>query len=140
VQWLLDNFAVDRQWCLIHCTHMTPDETYRLAASGAVAGLCPTTEVNLGDGIFRASVYLANGGIYGVGTDSNIQIDAAAFTPMGIRLAPVFHKTRIFEFKSSQSSGRKLISVLFRLLTHPALFCRRGRARRGAGDANDLNR
>jgi formimidoylglutamate deiminase len=77
VQWLLDNFAVDRQWCLIHCTHMTPDETYRLAASGAVAGLCPTTEVNLGDGIFRASVYLANGGIYGVATDSNIQIDAA---------------------------------------------------------------
>jgi cytosine/adenosine deaminase-related metal-dependent hydrolase len=56
---------------------LTPDETYRLAASGAVAGLCPTTEVNLGDGIFRASVYLANGGIYGVGTDSNIQIDAA---------------------------------------------------------------
>jgi formimidoylglutamate deiminase len=78
VQWLLDNFVVDRRWCLIHCTHMTADETHRLAASGAVAGLCPTTEANLGDGIFRASVYLANGGICGVGTDSNIQIDAAA--------------------------------------------------------------
>jgi formimidoylglutamate deiminase len=57
---------------------MTPDETHRLAASGAVAGLCPTTEANLGDGIFRASDYLANGGVCGVGTDSNIQIDAAA--------------------------------------------------------------
>jgi len=78
VQWLLDNFVVDRRWCLIHCTHMTLDETHRLAVSGAVAGLCPTTEANLGDGIFRASDYLANGGIFGVGTDSNIQIDAAA--------------------------------------------------------------
>jgi len=57
---------------------MTPDETRRLAASGAVAGLCPTTEANLGDGTFRASDYLSNGGICGVGTDSNIQIDAVA--------------------------------------------------------------
>jgi formiminoglutamate deiminase len=78
VQWLLDNFAVDRRWCLIHCTHMTPDETHRLATSGAAAGLCPTTEANLGDGIFPASAYLADGGICGVGTDSNIQIDPAA--------------------------------------------------------------
>jgi formimidoylglutamate deiminase len=78
VQWLLDNFAIDRRWCLIHCTHMTADETHRLAASGAAAGVCPTTEANLGDGIFSASPYLAGGGVCGVGTDSNIQIDAAA--------------------------------------------------------------
>jgi len=77
VQWLLDNFAIDRRWCLIHCTHMTTDETHRLAASGATAGLCPTTEANLGDGIFNASTYLGDGGVCGVGTDSNIQIDAA---------------------------------------------------------------
>jgi formimidoylglutamate deiminase len=78
VQWLLDNFAIDRRWCLIHCTHMSADETHRLAASGAAAGLCPTTEANLGDGIFSAAVYFAGGGVCGVGTDSNIQIDAAA--------------------------------------------------------------
>jgi cytosine/adenosine deaminase-related metal-dependent hydrolase len=57
---------------------MTTDETHRLAASGATAGLCPTTEANLGDGIFNASTYLGDGGVCGVGTDSNIQIDAAA--------------------------------------------------------------
>ncbi|MGP0089112.1 MAG: formimidoylglutamate deiminase [Xanthobacteraceae bacterium] len=78
VQWLLENFALDQRWCLIHCTHMTAEETRRLAASGAAAGLCPTTEANLGDGIFNAQAFLAEGGTWGVGTDSNIQIDAAA--------------------------------------------------------------
>jgi formimidoylglutamate deiminase len=78
VQFLLDHFAVDRRWCLIHATHMTADETTRLAASGAVAGLCPLTEASLGDGIFEGRRYGQAGGAYGVGTDSNIQIDAAA--------------------------------------------------------------
>ncbi len=52
VEYLLDNAPVDARWCLIHATHMTPDETVRMARSGAVAGLCPITEANLGDGIF----------------------------------------------------------------------------------------
>jgi cytosine/adenosine deaminase-related metal-dependent hydrolase len=52
VEWLLDHAAVDRRWCLVHATHMTRRETLRLAASGAVAGLCPITEANLGDGHF----------------------------------------------------------------------------------------
>jgi formimidoylglutamate deiminase len=76
VEYLLDNIAVDESWCLIHATHMTAGETARLAASGAVAGLCPITEANLGDGIFPARDYAAAGGRFGVGSDSNILIDA----------------------------------------------------------------
>jgi len=77
VEWLLDNAGVDERWCLIHSTHLDGSEVRRLAASGAVAGLCPITEGNLGDGIFPAVDYLAAGGRFGVGTDSNILVDAA---------------------------------------------------------------
>lgn len=77
VEWLLDNAGVDERWCLIHSTHLDEHEVPRLAASGAVAGLCPITEGNLGDGIFPAVDYLAAGGRFGVGTDSNILVDAA---------------------------------------------------------------
>jgi formiminoglutamate deiminase len=78
VQWLLDEMGVDRRWCLIHATHMTDDETMRLAHAGAVAGLCPLTEGSLGDGIFNGETYLAANGRFGIGSDSNIQIDAPA--------------------------------------------------------------
>jgi len=74
VQWLLDNAAVDGRWCLIHATHMSEDETRRMAASGAVAGLCPVTEANLGDGSFSGPLFLASGGRYGIGSDSNVLI------------------------------------------------------------------
>jgi formiminoglutamate deiminase len=78
VEWLLDHARLGAHWCLIHATHMTPAETARLAASGAVAGLCPVTEANLGDGIFDGPGWLEAGGRFGVGTDSNVLIDAAA--------------------------------------------------------------
>ncbi len=74
VDWLLSHHNVDGRWCLIHCTQMTPDETTALAATGAVAGLCPITESSLGDGIFDGVRYLAAGGRFGVGSDSNIRI------------------------------------------------------------------
>lgn len=77
VEWLLDNTGVNERWCLIHSTHVDARETSRLATVGAIAGLCPITEANLGDGIFPAIDYLAAGGAFGVGTDSNILIDAA---------------------------------------------------------------
>lgn len=77
VQWLTNNVPVDARWCLVHATHMTAEETSALAASGAVAGLCPITEANLGDGIFPAVDYLVAGGAIGVGSDSNVRIDAA---------------------------------------------------------------
>jgi formimidoylglutamate deiminase len=77
VEWLLARFPVDA-WCLIHATHMTPEETEALARSGAVAGLCPLTEANLGDGIFPARAFRSAGGRFGVGSDSNVQIGVAA--------------------------------------------------------------
>src|SRR3546814_3882753 len=60
--------------CLVHATHMSEAETAALAASGAVAGLCPTTEANLGDGLFPAEPYLAAGGRWGIGSDSHISV------------------------------------------------------------------
>lgn len=74
VDWLLGNAAVDQRWCLIHATHLTDREVTDLARSGAVAGLCPITEANLGDGIFRAQDFISAGGAIGVGSDSNILI------------------------------------------------------------------
>ncbi|NUX52339.1 formimidoylglutamate deiminase [Paraburkholderia youngii] len=75
VQWLLDRFEVDSRWCLVHATHVDPHETLALAKSGAVAGLCLTTEANLGDGIFPAHDYLDAHGRIGVGSDSHIGVD-----------------------------------------------------------------
>jgi len=77
VQWLLDHAPVDQRWCLIHATHMTDDETRRMAKSGAIAGLCPITEANLGDGTFSAPLFLSEGGRFGIGSDSNILISIA---------------------------------------------------------------
>ncbi len=74
VQWLLDSVDLDERWCLVHATHMTDSETAGLAGSGAVAGLCPTTEANLGDGLFPAPDYLAAGGAFGIGSDSHISV------------------------------------------------------------------
>lgn len=74
VEYLYSNFSVDKNWCLIHATHMTGEETSQLAGSGAVAGLCPTTEGNLGDGLFNATQYLNEKGNLGIGSDSHISI------------------------------------------------------------------
>lgn len=74
VEYLFDSFNVDQRWCLIHATHMTEAETSQLAGSGAVAGLCPTTEGNLGDGFFNATQYFAEKGNLGIGSDSHISI------------------------------------------------------------------
>jgi formimidoylglutamate deiminase len=78
VEWLLANAPVDPRWCVIHATHMTEAESAALARSGAVAGLCPSTEANLGDGIFGLPRWLAAGGRLGIGTDSHVGIAPAA--------------------------------------------------------------
>jgi formimidoylglutamate deiminase len=72
VAWLLDHAPVDQRWCLVHATHMDDSERARLASSGAVAGLCQTTEANLGDGIFPLRAFLADRGRFGIGSDSNV--------------------------------------------------------------------
>lgn len=78
VDYLFSEIGLDPRWCLIHATQMTEAETRELAVSGAVAGLCPITESSLGDGIFNGPDFLAAGGLFGLGTDSNIQIDLAS--------------------------------------------------------------
>jgi formimidoylglutamate deiminase len=74
VEWLFDHAAVDARWCLVHATHLTEAETRQIARSGATAGLCPTTEANLGDGLFPLAAYLDAGGTLGIGSDSHISI------------------------------------------------------------------
>jgi formimidoylglutamate deiminase len=109
VEWLLDHADVGPRWCLIHATHMTAEETRRLAASGAVAGLCPITEANLGDGIFNAADFVGRGGCFGIGTDSNVQISLAGelrLLEYGQRL---FHRARNVFGQPSGSTGRALL-------------------------------
>lgn len=77
VEWLLANAPVNARWCLVHATHVTQAELDGIARSGAAVGLCPITEANLGDGIFPAADFLAAGGRFGVGSDSNVLIDLA---------------------------------------------------------------
>jgi formiminoglutamate deiminase len=74
VEWLLANTPIGKSWCAIHATHMTAEETKGLAASGAVAGLCPITEANLGDGPFNGPQWIAAKGRFGIGSDSNVRI------------------------------------------------------------------
>ena len=74
VEWLFQHAAVDKRWCLVHATHLTEAETAQLARSGAIAGLCPTTEANLGDGLFPLARYLDANGVIGIGSDSHISI------------------------------------------------------------------
>ena len=75
VRWLLENAGVDAQWCLVHATHMDAGESESLAKSGAVVCVCPSTEANLGDGLFPLSDYLAHGGRLAIGSDSHISIN-----------------------------------------------------------------
>jgi formimidoylglutamate deiminase len=77
VQWLLEQAAADSRWCFVHATHMTPEETQHMAEAGVVAGLCPLTEANLGDGIFSGPPYLSCGGRFGIGSDSNVLVGVA---------------------------------------------------------------
>jgi formimidoylglutamate deiminase len=109
VEWLLDEMKPDQRWSLIHCTHMNADETRRLAASGAVAGLCPTTEADLGDGLFPLIEYLAANGRFGVGSDSNVGVAPAEelrWLEYGHRLHR--RKRNLVPAEKGQSIGAKL--------------------------------
>jgi formiminoglutamate deiminase len=112
VEWLLANCAIDRRWCVIHATHMTEAETVSLAKSAAVVGLCPLTEASLGDGTFAGARFLAADGMFGIGTDSNIQIDAAAELRQleyGQRLG---HRSRnVMTMQEGESTGRRLLTT-----------------------------
>jgi formiminoglutamate deiminase len=109
VEWLLDHAAVDSKWCLVHATHMTEGETSRLAASGAVAGLCPVTEANLGDGVFPAEAWLRANGHFGIGTDSNVRIAAGEELRMLEYTQRLTHRARnLWPRNAGESTGRAL--------------------------------
>ncbi|OUR63017.1 formimidoylglutamate deiminase [Colwellia sp. 39_35_sub15_T18] len=75
VQWLLDNISLDKHWCLIHATHINEQEQQGIVKSQAIAGICPTTEANLGDGIFPTTEFLALKGTLAIGSDSHISVN-----------------------------------------------------------------
>ena len=109
VAWLLDHAPVGPRWCLVHATHMTPEETRALAASGAVAGLCPTTEANLGDGLFPLAAYLEAGGRVGIGSDSHVSVSPIAelrWLEYGQRL--VTRRRNVAASASERSTGARL--------------------------------
>jgi formiminoglutamate deiminase len=109
VDLLLDRLPVDARWCLVHATHITEAELAGIVERGAVAGLCPITEANLGDGVFPARSFIDRGGRFGVGSDSNVQIDAAAelrLLEYGQRLA--LRSRNALVRPSTSSTGRSL--------------------------------
>jgi formimidoylglutamate deiminase len=114
VEYLFDTQTIDQRWCLIHSTHLDASEVELLARSGAVAGLCPLTEGNLGDGFFQAPSYLDQGGQFGIGSDSHIRIDLAE----DLRLLEYGH--RLLERKRNVlarpggSTGRRLFETALR--------------------------
>ena len=112
VEWLLEHAAVDERWCIVHATHITPAETRRLAASGAVAGLCPVTEANLGDGVFPTPAYLEANGALGVGSDSNILISPAEELRM-LEYAQRLHlrSRNVLASTERRSTGRRLFEA-----------------------------
>ncbi len=77
IEWLFAHTTVTPQWCLVHATHADESELRLMAAARVVAGLCPTTEANLGDGLFEAETFLAAGGAIGIGSDSHASVDVA---------------------------------------------------------------
>lgn len=98
VEWLLENAPVDRSWCVVHATHVDEREVRALAASGAVAGLCPSTEANLGDGLFPLAAYLEAGGRFGIGSDSHVSV------------SPV-EELRWLEYGQRLASGRRGVAA-----------------------------
>jgi formimidoylglutamate deiminase len=110
VKWLLHQYDVDQRWCLVHATHQTDEEVTALAKSGAVVGLCPSTEANLGDGIFPARKYLDAKGLIGIGTDSQVNVSIAAelrLLEYGQRLRD--QQRNVLASITQPSVGRRLI-------------------------------
>lgn len=108
VEWLLAHAAIDARWCLVHATHMAAEETRNLASTGAVVGLCPSTEADLGDGVFPAPAFLAAGGRLGIGGDSHVGVDPF----LELRLVETAQRLTLQKrnvlVRDGESSGTKL--------------------------------
>jgi len=115
VEWLYDNFDVDHRWCLIHATHMNAAETSAMAGSGCIAGLCPTTEANLGDGFFNAVEFFEQGGNWAIGSDSHISIDPVEelrWLEYGMRLQT--RRRNVLVSETTINTGRNLLDGALR--------------------------
>ena len=108
VEWLLANVDVNARWCAVHATQMQPAETLALAATGVVAGLCPITEANLGDGIFDGMRWLGAGGRFGVGSDSNVRISLTEELRLLEYSQRLANKGRAMFASAEKSTGRVL--------------------------------
>ena len=136
VAWLFANFEVDERWCLIHATHMTEAETRTVATSGAVVGLCPTTEANLGDGLFNAVPFVEANGRFGVGSDSHISVspvEELRWLEYGQRLN--YRRRTVLAGGARRSTGRHLFE---RVVAGGAQACGRKIGRLEAGYRADL--
>ena len=110
IEWLLGHQAVDERWCLVHATHATDSEVNGMATSGAVVGLCPITEANLGDGIFPAQAFLRLKGRFGIGSDSNILLDGAEELRILEYSQRLAHRARnVLACAEGHSTGRSLL-------------------------------
>jgi formimidoylglutamate deiminase len=111
VQWLLDNHDVDESWCLVHATHIEEEEISAIAGTGAVVCLCPSTEANLGDGLFPLSSFLGLGGRIAIGSDSHVTInpfEELRWLEYGQRL---ISQTRNIAAIKQQRTGRNLFEL-----------------------------
>ena len=111
VEWLLDHAPVARNWCLVHATHVTQQELQGIAGSGAVVGLCPVTEANLGDGVFPVAGLLDAQGRFGIGTDSNVHISVAAELSLLEYSQRLTERGRNVVRQEKHSTGRAIIEI-----------------------------
>lgn len=112
VEWLLDNMPISETWCLVHATHLTVNETTRLAKSGATVSLCPSTEASLGDGFFPLLTYLAHAGRFGVGSDSQVCLSPWEELRLIETTARLQHRQRNLSATATVSSGERLLSKI----------------------------
>ena len=108
VEWLGEHFDLSDRWCLVHATHLNDRELQLIADSGAVVGLCPTTEANLGDGIFRGRDFHRRQGSFGIGSDSHVCVSAAEELKTLEYSQRLFHRQRHIMANSNESLGRSL--------------------------------
>jgi formimidoylglutamate deiminase len=125
VEWLLEHYELDSNWCLVHATHMDAEETATLARTGAVVCLCPSTEANLGDGLFRLQDWLQHGGNIAIGSDSQISINP-------------FEELRWLEYGQRLITEQRNVAAMSQRHTDAA--CSACRDRRCAGDRRAAGR
>lgn len=109
--WLLDNAPVDERWCLVHATHVDAQELDGIARAGAVVGLCPVTEANLGDGVFPLDELLRRQGRIAVGTDSNVHISLAAELSLLEYSQRLVRRARNVVARENMSTGRAVTEL-----------------------------